>query len=178
MMETNPIYEVLSFMGKNYHGTSLSDARSTAKQNKDEKHIQVITVNNLPVHSDEFISGISEPQKGKYDLTDDGKGKKYDGGKPMVGTLCTIFASALLGIGKCIEFGATKYPKSDNWKLVENGQQRYLDSMIRHLLKFLAGQELDTETGLPHLYHVCWNALAVTEFYIMNNQERKNDLLE
>ena len=39
-----------------------------------------------------------------YDLTDDGTGKKYDGGKPMVGTLCRVFHLALLAVGQCIEF--------------------------------------------------------------------------
>lgn len=113
----------------------------------------------------------------KYDLTDDGKGKKYDGGKPMVGTLCRIFPLALMGIGKCIEFGTRKYPQPDNWKKVEDGEKRYLDSLIRHLLKYLAGQELDNETGLPHLYHVCWNALAITEFYIKRTNQGE-DLLK
>ena len=39
-----------------------------------------------------------------YDLTDDGKGKKYDSGKSMVGTLCRVFPRALLGVGQCIAF--------------------------------------------------------------------------
>ena len=114
----------------------------------------------------------------KYDLTDDGTGKKYDTGKPMVGTLLMVFSNALMGIGKCIEFGSHKYPKSDNWKLVEDGEKRYLNSMIRHLLKHLSGQEFDKETKLPHLYHVCWNALAITEFYIMKNDNLKAELIE
>lgn len=175
MMETNPIYEVLSFMGKNYHGTSLSDARSTAKQNKDEKHIQVITVNNLPVHSDEFISGISEPQREKYDLTDDGKGKKYDGGKPMIGTLIRVFPLALEAIGDVIEFGTRKYPKPDNWKKVEGAKFRYQDSLMRHMVKFYKGDELDEETGKPHLAHMAWNALAILELYLMEKRAEKTN---
>lgn len=113
-----------------------------------------------------------------YDLTDDGKGKKYDSGKSMVGTLCRVFPRALLAIGKCIEFGTHKYPKPDNWRLVENGEQRYLDSLMRHLLKHLAGQEIDNETGLPHLYHACWNMLAITEFYLKRNRELDKELFK
>ena len=106
-----------------------------------------------------------------YDLTDDGKGKKYDSGKSMVGTLCRVFPRALLGVGQCIAFGTKKYPKPDNWKLVENAFTRYQDSMMRHYLKFLAGQEKDSETNLLHLKHMVWNALAVLELYLMENED-------
>lgn len=107
----------------------------------------------------------------KYDLTDDGKGKKYDSGKSMVGTLCRVFPRALLGVGQCIEFGTRKYPQPDNWKLVDGAFTRYQDSMMRHYLKFLAGQEKDSETNLLHLKHVVWNALAVLELYLMEHNE-------
>lgn len=115
-----------------------------------------------------FSIDNSEP---KYDLTDDGKGKKYDSGKSMVGTLCRVFPRALLGVGQCIAFGTKKYPKPDNWKLVENAFNRYQDSMMRHYLKFLAGQEKDSETNLLHLKHMVWNALAVLELYLMENED-------
>lgn len=106
-----------------------------------------------------------------YDLTDDGKGKKYDSGKSMVGTLCRVFPRALLGIGQCIEFGTRKYPKPDNWKLVDGAFTRYQDSMMRHYLKFLAGQEKDSETNLLHLKHMVWNALAILELYLMDHKD-------
>ena len=113
-----------------------------------------------------------------YDLTDDGKGKKYDNGKSMAGTLCRVFPRALLGIGQCIEFGTRKYPKPDNWCLVEDGLNRYTDSLMRHLLKMFAGQEIDPETNLPHIFHVCWNALAIAEFYIKDHAELDKGLFK
>ena len=106
-----------------------------------------------------------------YDLNDDGKGKKYDSGKSMVGTLCRVFPRALLGVGQCIEFGTHKYPDPKNWVKVENAFNRYQDSMMRHYLKFLAGQEKDSETNLLHLKHMVWNALAVLELYLMENED-------
>lgn len=115
-----------------------------------------------------FSIDNSEP---KYDLTDDGKGKKYDSGKSMVGTLCRVFPRALLGVGQCIEFGTHKYPDPKNWVKVENAFNRYQDSMMRHYLKFLAGQEKDSETKLLHLKHMVWNALAVLELYLMENED-------
>lgn len=99
------------------------------------------------------------------------EGKKYDSGKSMIGTAIRIFAEALLGVGKCIEFGTHKYPDPSNWKHVGGGIDRYQDAMQRHLALYNSGQEFDEETGLPHLYHMCWNALAITEFYTMTNGE-------
>lgn len=125
------------------------------------------------IHSDIACGGIfSIDDSGpKYDLTDDGKGKKYDSGKSMVGTLCRVFPRALLGVGQCIEFGTHKYPDPKNWVKVEGAFNRYQDSMMRHYLKFLAGQEKDSETNLLHLKHMVWNALAVLELYLMENED-------
>lgn len=112
-----------------------------------------------------------------YDLTDDGTGKKYDSGKSMVGTLCRVFPRALLAIGKCIEFGTKKYPNPKNWQLVENAFTRYQDSLMRHYIKFLAGQERDNETNLLHLSHMAWNCLAILELYLMEHKgEYDNEL--
>ena len=121
---------------------------------------------------------MTDKNETKYDLTDDGKGKKYDTGKSMVGTLCRVFPRALLGVGKCIEFGTHKYPKHDNWRMVEDGEKRYLDSLMRHLLKHLSGQERDDETNIPHLFHDCWNLLAITEFYLMKHRGIDEELFK
>ena len=109
----------------------------------------------------------------KYDLTDDKIGKKYDNGKPMVGTLTDVFSRALMAVGACIEYGTHKYPDPKNWQLVDNGIKRYRDAMMRHLLKYNAGIEKDEETKFPHLAHMAWNALAMLELYM---QEHKNEL--
>lgn len=112
-------------------------------------------------------------KKKEYDLTDDGKGKKYDSGKSMAGTLCRVFPHALLGVGQCIEFGTHKYPNPKNWQLVERAFERYQDSMMRHYLKFLAGETKDGETNLLHLKHMAWNALAILELYLMENPDEE-----
>lgn len=109
----------------------------------------------------------------EYDLTDDGTGKKYDNGKPMVGTLTDVFSRALMVVGACIEYGTHKYPDPKNWQLVDNGIKRYRDAMMRHLLKYNAGIDKDEETKLPHLAHMAWNALAILELYM---QEHKDEL--
>lgn len=119
----------------------------------------------------DFLVGGNNPKDKSYDLTDNDTGKKYDKGKPMVGTLTDVFSRALMVVGACIEFGTHKYPDPKNWQLVDNGIKRYRDAMIRHLLKYNAGIEKDEETGLPHLAHMCWNALAMCELYLKEHKE-------
>ena len=118
-----------------------------------------------------YSSGSVDVSNITYDLTDDGTGKKYDSGKSMVGTLCRVFPRALLGIGECITFGTKKYPKPDNWKLVENAFVRYQDSLMRHYLKFLSGEIRDKETNILHLCDMAWNTLAILELYLMEHNE-------
>ena len=113
--------------------------------------------------------------KPKYDLTNDGKGKKYDEGKSMVGTLINVFPEALMAIGKCIEFGTHKYPNPNNWKKVKGANKRYQDSLMRHLIKHNAGDIIDEETKLLHLAHMAWNALAILQLYIMKHPEYKQE---
>lgn len=98
-------------------------------------------------------------------------GIKYDKAKPLAGDVLQIFGKAIMGVGQCILKGAEKYPEIDNWKRVENAEQRYTNALVRHLIKHLTGEEIDKESGLPHLQHVAWNALAICELYL----ERKNN---
>ena len=51
--------------------------------------------------------------------------------------------------------GAQKYQK-DNWKYVDDGERRYFNASIRHIMSYRSGELNDPETGLPHLAHaVC-----------------------
>ena len=89
-------------------------------------------------------------------------GAKDDKAKPMAGVLLD-FSRALQTVVDVGTYGAKKYTRT-GWATVPEGSQRYLDAMMRHLLAMDVDQDgLDTETGLPHLAHVAWNALAVLE---------------
>lgn len=107
------------------------------------------------------------------------EGVKYDDGKPLAGDMIMIFPHALMGVAKCIEWGSHKYPQTDNYIRLKNGYKRYMNGIMRHLLKMMLGQEYDDETKLPHIYHVCWNALAICEHWFKNkSQEEKNKLMK
>ncbi len=89
-------------------------------------------------------------------------GAKLDEGKPRVGLMITGFPRALMEVSKVTTFGANKYCEN-GWMSVPDGIARYNDAMQRHNLKIAEGEILDPDSGLPHLAHVAWNALAILE---------------
>lgn len=63
-------------------------------------------------------------------------------------------------IVKVYTAGSKKY--GDNtWQNLPNGLQRYKAALLRHLLEFEKGNEVDEETGCLHVAQVAWNAIAM-----------------
>lgn len=151
------------------------------------EHIRVYTI--LPSIGDGLLItefDTEEVFKEERNKTFDGdteehneEGVKYDDGKPLAGDMIMIFPHALMGVAKCIEWGSHKYPQTDNYIRLKNGYKRYMNGIMRHLLKMMLGQQYDDETKLPHIYHVCWNALAICEHWFKNQtEEEKEKLME
>ena len=93
-------------------------------------------------------------------------GAKLDAGKNRAGLVILGFAHALLEVAKVGTFGANKY--TDNgWMHVKDGENRYTDAMLRHLLAEQNG-EIDEESGMLHAAQVAWNALARLHFILTN----------
>lgn len=67
-------------------------------------------------------------------------------------------------------FGAQKYAEN-SWQDLPDGFRRYKAAMIRHLVAFEKGEITDKESGLPHLAHMAWNALAVLYFGTIKQQK-------
>lgn len=96
-------------------------------------------------------------------------GAKLDSGKPRLGLVLLGFSRALHAVGKVGTYGANKY--TDNgWMEVENGEQRYTDAMLRHLLREAIGEHLDPDTNLHHAAHAAWNALARLDLMLRREQ--------
>lgn len=89
-------------------------------------------------------------------------GAKLDFGKPRPGLVLGDFAHALERVVEVGTYGANKYT-DHGWLSVPNAISRYLDAAGRHRLKRERGEEIDDESGLPHLAHEAWNVLAVLE---------------
>jgi hypothetical protein len=75
------------------------------------------------------------------------KGTKKDQGKPPLKFLTKAF---LFGVASAHMFGAKKYGDWNFRKGLE--YTRLTDSAMRHLIAFLDGEDLDPESGLPHVH--------------------------
>ncbi len=98
-------------------------------------------------------------------------GAKLDAGKNRLGLVLHGFAGALAEVGKVGTYGANKY-SPNGWRDVPNGMDRYLDAMYRHLFA-MNDETHDPESGLPHMAHAAWNALAVLEFAMKGTEDGK-----
>lgn len=90
------------------------------------------------------------------------EGRKDDAGKPRPTLVMRTMANALQQVLAVAEYGARKY-SPDNWLQVPDAVQRYTDAMLRHQQAHLRGEVRDPESGLPHMAHAAWCALAVLE---------------
>lgn len=86
-------------------------------------------------------------------------GVKYDTGKLRFDL---IPPKVIQELAEVYTMGAAKY-EPRNW---EKGIEysRIYAAVQRHLNQYWAGQNLDEESGLPHLAHAMWGMAALLEF--------------
>ena len=98
-------------------------------------------------------------------MSENGQGKKFDQGKPPV-TL--IPSETILGTAAVFGFGAGKYGRHN----FRDGLQhsRCLDAAMRHLLAINAGEDIDPESGMPHIYHALCS-LVMYDWQRLNHPE-------
>ena len=66
--------------------------------------------------------------------------------------------------------GAKKYGEN-KWQDLPDGIRRYKAALLRHLVEFDKGNEIDKETGCLHLAQCAWNAIAMLH---ISKQQKKN----
>ena len=76
--------------------------------------------------------------------------------------LGAVDPAALLELAKVAGFGGEKYERYNylrgfDWSLS-------YDAMMRHAMAFWSGEDIDPESGLPHMAHCSWHALALISF--------------
>jgi hypothetical protein len=91
--------------------------------------------------------------------------KRYNAGKPRYSL---IDYASLESLVRVLEFGEAKYGR-DNWKLGLS-KESVMDSLIRHIAKLNDGEELDSESNLPHIGHAMCN-LMFLEYYKRNEKQ-------
>ena len=97
---------------------------------------------------------------------DQSQSAKSDAGKPK---LTLVPQQIIYDIAKVREYGNKKYGDPENWRTVE--PERYRDAAFRHLLAYLDDPYgVDSESGLPHLWHLACNVAFLCE---MEKEEPK-----
>ena len=95
-------------------------------------------------------------------------GAKMDLGKVQAGVLLD-FSRALWKVAEVGTHGNGKYARG-SWLHVPEAGERYEDALMRHLLKIKV-EPID-ESGLTHLAHFVWNALAVLELGLREEEAK------
>tara|TARA_B110000977_G_C11021453_1_gene471486 strand:- start:347 stop:745 length:399 start_codon:yes stop_codon:yes gene_type:complete len=105
-----------------------------------------------------------------YHKVDGAKGLKYDDTKPEMYLLPPL---ATLEVGKILTYGANKY-SPDNWRKLDNLQNRYTSAAMRHILKHMSGEENDKETDVSHLAHaICCLMFKLEDKLIGQSEEKR-----
>lgn len=86
---------------------------------------------------------------------------KHDSGKPPCDLLPPM---AMLAVSRVLGHGTVEYTRY-NW-LEDGGLQwsRLAAALLRHAFRWLAGQDTDPDSGLPHIAHVACCALMLCEY--------------
>jgi len=78
---------------------------------------------------------------------------------------------ALEDVCRVFQYGCIKYQR-DNYKLAPGlPLEGYVQSMWRHTVSYLKGEELDTDSGLPNLSHLACNCFM----YLWTQKEYHNE---
>lgn len=86
-------------------------------------------------------------------------GIKYDSEKPDYSLLPPYSLDELV---KVLTMGKNKYSR-ENWRLLEDGENRYFAAAQRHLWALRKGETYDPESGLHHAAHAAACVLFLIE---------------
>lgn len=83
-------------------------------------------------------------------------GKRFNAGKPQWSQLDM---KSFEGACQVMMFGEAKYGR-DNWRK-GHPVRDLCDSLMRHLVAFMDGEDIDSESGLHHMDHAISNAMFI-----------------
>lgn len=82
---------------------------------------------------------------------------RFNSGKPQ---WTMVDFDALEPMVRVLDYGARKY-SPHNWKKGLPYTQ-VVDSLMRHIIAFVGGEDIDQESGLPHVGHISCNAMFLS----------------
>lgn len=98
------------------------------------------------------------------------KALRFDEGKPK---WHLVHFRSLEPLVRALEFGELRYG-AFNWQKPFE-KERILNSAMRHLIKLMDGEELDSESGLPHIGHLMANAMFYSYHYAIPHKGNSNN---
>jgi hypothetical protein len=129
----------------------------------------VITINHTGP-ADELPGSVGEAiARAAAGTADTGDHLRKDAGKVPLDLMPT---DALEMVARVIEFGAKKYRRR-GWE-VGIPYSRVVGPLLRHVFKWMRGEDNDPETGLSHMAHAACNALFICA-YIARGQSAALD---
>ena len=117
-----------------------------------------------------YLGGFSlspEIDPKRFPNKPDGQAARYNTGKPKLSMVLEM-PDAVEGVAKVLEFGATKYARSNFLKGLSYTE--VVDSMLRHLSKFSSGENIDPESKLHHAFHIACNAMFLAQFVVTHTE--------
>lgn len=111
----------------------------------------------------------------------DALGQKFDTAKaPVYQGFIKYFPRAIAAVAAVSLAGAKKYAAGKfptKWREVPEGQLRYSDATVRHMLEEAKGNIIDSGDGgtnCLHLAQQAWNDLARLELFLMEQEQNGN----
>lgn len=129
---------------------------------EDERARQPVDWAPVPLTEDEMRPWPSE----RGQLASSPGGVKFDSQKVRHDLLSP---AALDGLSRVLTYGAVKY-EAHNWRKGIDWS-RVQAALLRHMVAFMAGEDIDPESGLPHIDHVMCNAMFLSEFQKLSTGE-------
>ncbi len=79
-------------------------------------------------------------------------------------------------VARVLTAGAKKYG-ANNWQNLDDGYNRYLGAMLRHLTEVQQGNIIDSDTGCLHIAQVACNALFMLHFKMKEYNKKEGGRL-
>jgi hypothetical protein len=77
---------------------------------------------------------------------------------------------AVQAVAQVMTFGANKYA-AHGWRSLDNYEERYTGALLRHLTAVQSGEDIDEESGLPHLAHAACNSIFLLAKYLEDKED-------